>query len=417
MEHILKTNFSNYPKGERIGSYFEDFLGRGLFISDGEIWKVHRKVAAYELNNNIYKSFIMRNVAIEIDTRLFRILERASESGSTLDFQDVLERFGFDNVFKSGLDVDIGCLEGDGTSVADDLMRAYKDSTKLTTLRCVYPSFLWKLKKFLNLGSERRLKEALTTLHGFVDNIIRSKLNEVGEKTREVTGDDLMSRLMVNDVENMAEYLNHMLVGFVFAAQDTMTSALTCFFWLISSSPKAQQNILKELESIRVRNGKNIGDSYTADELRDMHYLQASISETMRLYPPAPTISRTCLNDDVLPDGTFVQKEATVMYNSYAMGRMESIWGKNCDEFRPERWLVDGIYQPESPFRYPIFHAGNRMCVAIDLAYSQMKSVAAAVIERFEISLEKKETGPNLSIWFTLGMEGGLPVKVRARKS
>ncbi|KAJ8648785.1 hypothetical protein MRB53_001808 [Persea americana] len=40
VQHILKTNFPNYPKGERFVTTLEDFLGRGIFNSDGELWKV-----------------------------------------------------------------------------------------------------------------------------------------------------------------------------------------------------------------------------------------------------------------------------------------------------------------------------------------------------------------------------------------
>ena len=41
---------------------------------------------------------------------------------------------------------------------------------------------------------------------------------------------------------------------------------------------------------------------------------------------------------------------------SYAMGRMPYIWGKDADEFIPERWLNNGIFQPESPFKFVAFH-------------------------------------------------------------
>jgi cytochrome P450 len=50
VEHILKTNFANYPKGEVTVSMIEDFLGRGIFNSDGEQWLWQRKAASYEFS-------------------------------------------------------------------------------------------------------------------------------------------------------------------------------------------------------------------------------------------------------------------------------------------------------------------------------------------------------------------------------
>ncbi|KAK8671487.1 hypothetical protein V6N13_038082 [Hibiscus sabdariffa] len=107
-----------------------------------------------------------------------------------------------------------------------------------------------------------------------------------------------------------------------------------------------------------------IGDTYTFDELRDMHYLHAAISESLRLYPPVPIDTKACLNDDILPDCTFIRKGWIFTYHAYAMGRMEAIWGENCDKFLPERWLdEDGNCKQENPFKFPIFHGGPRMCL------------------------------------------------------
>ncbi|GLT95689.1 hypothetical protein SLE2022_133570 [Rubroshorea leprosula] len=61
------------------------------------------------------------------------------------------------------------------------------------------------------------------------------------------------------------------------------------------------------------------------EELRDMNYLHAAISETMRLYPPVPVDTKACLNDDVLPDRVFIRKGWFVTYHTYATGRMPNI--------------------------------------------------------------------------------------------
>lgn len=59
--------------------------------------------------------------------------------------------------------------------------------------------------------------------------------------------------------------------------------------------------------------------------------------------------------DDILPDGHKIKKGDGVSYMAYAMGRMEYIWGEDADEFRPERWLEDGVFQGESPFKFTAF--------------------------------------------------------------
>ncbi|GMN68988.1 hypothetical protein TIFTF001_038038 [Ficus carica] len=414
VEHILKTNFENYPKGDDFISLLEDFLGRGIFNTDGELWKVQRKTASYEFNSKSLRNFVMQNVIVETETRLIPILEKAAEKGLVLDLQDVLERFSFDNVCKLAFNYDPGCLAVDENSDAGaEFMRAFETAAELSSGRFRYAiPFLWKIKKFLNIGSERQLRESISAVHKFAEDIIRSRIGQgKGEEA------DLLSRFMGSHVENSSpEFLRDIVISFILAGRDSTSSALSWFFWVLSSRQDVQEKILNELEQIRGRNGKNIGDVFSYEDLRDLHYLHAAISESMRLYPPVSSDMKKCRKDDVLPDGTFVGKDWFVSYTNYAMGRMESIWGKNCLEFRPERWLDDDrVCRQESPFRYAVFHAGPRICLGKDMAYIQMKSIAASIIERFEVNVQEKEKRLEIMLSLTLRMNGGLPITVRKR--
>ncbi|XP_022764670.1 cytochrome P450 94A1-like [Durio zibethinus] len=411
VEHALKTNFENYPKGERFILLLKDFLGQGIFNSDGELWKIQRKTASYEFNTKSLRNFIVDIVRIEASTRLIPVLSQASKTQQVLDLQDILEQFAFDNICKLAFNVDPGCLGGDGTS-GSKFMRAFEDAATLSSGRFMYAfPFLWKIKRIFNMGSERNLKNSIEIVHEFADNMIKTRL----EAKAETQDEDLLSRFIRNE-ENSPHFLRDIIISFILAGRDTTSSALTWFFWLLSLNSNVERSILKELESIRLRNGKNIGDAYTFDELRQMHYLHAAISESLRLYPPVPVDTKVCLNNDILPDGTFIGKGWFFTYHTYAMGRMEAIWGKNCNEYLPERWLDEnGNCKQENPFRFPIFHAGPRMCLGKDMAYIQMKSIAATVIERFVVEVQGRDKCPRHLLSLTLRMKGGLSVRVRER--
>ncbi|KAH9675214.1 cytochrome P450 family 94 subfamily D polypeptide 2 [Citrus sinensis] len=409
VEHILKTNFENYPKGQRFVTLLEDFLGRGIFISEGELWKVQRKTSSYEFNTKSFRNFVMHDIRFET---LSRLVPTLAKNGQLVDLQDILQRYTFDNICKLAFNFDPASLGGDGTA-GSEFMRAFGDAATLSSGRFYYAfKRMWSIKKKFNIGSERKLKNSIEIVHEFVNNIIRSRLEEKSENVDE----DLLSRFIGNS-ENSTEFLRDIVVSFIQAGRETTSSVLSWFFWLLASHPKVEQNILKELESIWARNGRNIGDTYSLDELRDMHYLHAAMSETLRLCASVPVDTKACQSDDMLPDGTYVGKKWFVMYHAYAMGRMESIWGQNCNEFLPERWLENGTYRPEHVFRFPAFHAGPRMCLGKDMAYILMKSIAASVIERFVIDVQDKDTCPEKVLSFTLSMKDGLHVRVKERRN
>lgn len=97
------------------------------------------------------------------------------------------------------------------------------------------------------------------------------------------------------------------------------------------------------------------------------------------------------------------------------MGRMEAIWGKDCKEYKPERWLRDGRYMSESAYKFTAFNGGPRLCLGKDFAYYQMKSVAASIIYRYRVKvLPKHPVEPKLAL--TMYMKHGLKVNLCKRE-
>ncbi|GJR08095.1 cytochrome P450 94A1-like protein [Tanacetum coccineum] len=420
VEHMLKTNFENYPKGTRFISLLEDFLGRGIFNSDGETWHLQRKTASYEFNTRSLRNFVMETAAVELHTRFIPVLEKAADMNRVVDLQELLERYTFDTICKVAFNVDPGCFSGDGTS-GSEFMKAFDEASTHSSGRFLYvlPG-LYRIKRILNFGSEKKLQKSIATVHKFADDIIKSRMKEKDQNTEE----DLLSRFMGKS-EYSPEFLRDIVISFILAGRDTTSSALAWFFWILSFHNEVKQKILNELKTIRHSSRKSCHDFYSFDELRQMNYLHAAISEGLRLYPPVPVDTKTCLKADVLPDGTFVGKDWFVTYNAYAMGRMESVWGKDCREFRPERWLEEDkngraiVYRQENSFRYPVFHGGPRICLGKEMAYTQMKLVAATIIETFEMEMvatTTEKSPPEHVLSLTIRMKDGLKVRVKKMK-
>ncbi|KAF3776279.1 hypothetical protein EJ110_NYTH48647 [Nymphaea thermarum] len=123
---------------------------------------------------------------------------------------------------------------------------------------------------------------------------------------------------------------------------------------------------------------------------------------------------KSACKDDILPDGFKVKKGDGVNYVTYAMGRMKYIWGDGAEDFRPERWLQDGVFKPESPFKFPAFHvskAGPRTCLGKDFAYRQMKIVTALLTAFFRFKLKDPSKEVTYKTTLTLHLDQGLHVR------
>ncbi|XP_038981724.1 cytochrome P450 94A1-like [Phoenix dactylifera] len=408
IEHILKTNFRNYPKGDDFMAIFSELLGHGIINSDGDHWKLQRKAASREFSTKNIRTIILDKVGSEVADRLVLLLSKAAATGASLDLHDLLDRLAIDNVCQIVSDVDPAWL-GHGNVDVRRFIHAFEAVLGVVNKRFNQPCFVWKLQRLLGVGSERRLKEEIGDVHEFAMRIVKQRKGRKPEEIR--SSSDFLSHSVLNG-NSSDEFLRDIIINFVFAARETTPTAMTWFFWLVSTRPEVEERILDEIDSVRGRHGNHDG-KLTMDELREMDYLHAVLSETLRLYPPVPLCPRHCSEDDMLPDGTMVKKRWRVIYNSYAMGAMESIWGEDCKEFKPERWLENGVFRPKSPFQFPVFHAGPRTCLGKETAYIQMKALAASVIERFSFEVAATTEVEFIS---TLKMKGGFPVSVREKQ-
>ncbi|EPS61958.1 hypothetical protein M569_12832, partial [Genlisea aurea] len=420
LEHILKVRFDNYPKGPTWQAVFHDLLGKGIFNSDGDTWLFQRKTAALEFTTRTLRQAMARWVSRAIETRFCPILGAAQLSGEAVDLQDLLLRLTFDNI--CGL-----AFGKDPQTLAPGLPEngfatAFDRATEASLQRFILPEFIWKFRKWLRLGMEQSLTRSLKHVDEYMTNVIKTrKLELEAYPGGGAQHDDLLSRFMKKKESYTDKFLQHVALNFILAGRDTSSVALSWFFWLVSLNPAVEEKILIEICSVlsESRGGdtaKWIETPLEFEEIDRLIYLKAALSETLRLYPSVPEDSKHVISDDVLPDGTFVPGGSNITYSIYASGRMKFIWGEDCMEFKPERWIsADGKkFETKDQFQFVAFNAGPRICLGKDLAYLQMKSIAASVLLRHRVVVaagHKVEQKMSL----TLFMKNGLKVNVHPR--
>lgn len=228
-------------------------------------------------------------------------------------FVNFVDRLTFDNVCIMALGVDPGCLRPGLPEIP--FARAFEDATEMATLRFVMPTSVWTAMRYLDVGPERRLKRSIKTVHEFGEEVIRTRKKELGlmeasgGSSATTCGSDLLTVFMGLKDENGEAYsdkfLRDICINFILAGRDTSSVALAWFFWLVERHPAVEEEILSELRKIVAArktsdDGKhgsvgNVGDEddginlvFRAEEVKRMEYLQAALSESLRLYPSVP---------------------------------------------------------------------------------------------------------------------------------
>lgn len=306
LEHLLKTKFSNFPKGPYFRDTVRDLLGDGIFSADNETWQRQRKTASIEFHSAKFRQLTIESLLELVHARLLPVLAESLKYSTQLDLQDVLLRLTFDNVCMIAFGVDPGCLRQGLPQIP--FAKAFEYATEATVLRFVTPTCIWKAMRYLDIGLEKKLKIWIKAVDEFAQNVIQTRKKELAsrcddpddnEKNKQRS--DLLTVFMRLKDDNgqpfSDKFLRDICVNFILAGRDTSSVALSWFFWLLDRNPEVEEKILGELcrivgerdvDELKKEESSETGVVFRPEEIKKMDYLQAAISEALRLYPSVP---------------------------------------------------------------------------------------------------------------------------------
>ncbi|CAN4106490.1 unnamed protein product [Withania somnifera] len=419
VHYIMSANFTNFPKGEEFKKIF-DVLGDGIFNSDSDSWKGQRKFTRTLITHQRFQNCLVKTSWDKIENGLVPVLEIVARENRVVDLQDVFQRFTFDTTCQLVTGYDPRCLSFEFPCVP--FSKAMDEAEEVLFIRHLLPESVWKLQKWLGLGYEAKLTKASHVLDQVIRKYISMKhdeLSNIATKSKEdqVEGcfDLLTSYILHDDLNFDEKFLRDTILNLMIAGRDTTSSGLTWFIWLVATHPEVEKRIREELATIVTLTSSSNPRLFNANELKSAIYLHASLCESLRLYPPVPFQHKTPQEPDILPSGHHVHPKMRVMFSLYAMGRIESIWGKDCLEFKPERWISGrGMIKHEPSSKFLAFNAGPRTCLGKEVAFTQMKAVAAAIIHNYQVEVIKgHKVCPNVSI--ILYMRHGFRARIKKR--
>ncbi|KAF9973198.1 hypothetical protein BGZ73_003584 [Actinomortierella ambigua] len=419
MEYILKTNMENYIKGDLFRRSFSDLLGQGIFTSDGQLWRFHRKTASNIFTTRLYRDLVkgaFRSTAGELAT----VLSQKMKRGEYADLQKHFHALTLDAFGRLTFGLEFHAISTEGTHEFGD---AFDFMTHVTESRSANP--FWPWTDLFVPGKKRRIREALATLDKYAAQAIEARRKETADE-KEARSRDLLDHFInyeasYDDGSKLTDQeLRDVFTNFMIAGRDTTAQGLTWAFYMLLTHPPVLARLREEIDTVFQGS-----DEYTYEQIvQDLPYAKAVFYETLRLHPPVPKNAKVAVHTDTLPCGVRVDPGDVVSYSNYALARNQDVWGPDAERFNPSRWLVEdpkakspfGKFRNESTFKFISFNAGPRICLGQTFATIEALTTMAFLLQKFDFKLAPDHPIPVYKPSVTLPMNNSLLVEVSKRQ-
>ncbi|XP_074557259.1 cytochrome P450 CYP72A616-like [Curcuma longa] len=385
--------------GKAITNYMAKYLVTGVLRQEGEKWAKHRKILTPAFHIEKLKRMLPAFSACcdELVSRWDEMAAKGEEIDVSVELQsftgDVISRSAFGSNFEEGRKI-FQLQDEQATLVVSGLPYAH------------IPGY-----RFLPTRINTRMKAIDIEVKGILLSIIKKR--EESMKLGTAKNDDLLGLLLESNLQRLREHGNAGMTTdevvdecklFYFAGQETTSILLTWTMVVLSMHQDWQE---RAREEVLHAFGK---EKPTFDGLNHLKTVTMILYEVLRLYPPAIGAGRqvfksTKIGDVVYPPGVLLLLSFLQVHHD------PDFWGKDADEFKPERF-AEGMYKASEKNAFFPFGGGHRVCIGQNFALLEAKLALCLILQRFSFDLSPSYThAPNLVL--TLKPQHGAPIRLR----
>lgn len=368
---VLRDRPEGYRRLRIIENVLEEIGVNGVFSVEGETWRKQRPIAVEALGLQHLKQFYP--TLLRVTERLKKRWQKAAKTGQTVDVQKDLMRFTVDVTTSLTFGYDLNTLEG-----SEDVIQKHLETLFPAINRRINAPFpYWR---FINLKEDRKVEKALVELQKIVSGLIektrvRLKINpELKEKPSNFL-ETLVAAQEVGELSDEDVFAN--AVTMLLGGEDTTANTLAWMLHYLLLYPEVQAQMREEVDKV-------VGETHLSQDLnrlKELHYVDAVASETMRLKPVAVTGYFETNGDSELAEWYLPKGTPVFVLTRPAM--LEDKHFTDASSFNPERWLAGCPVHNKTAF-YP-FGMGPRHCPGRALALLEIKTVMVMLYRNFDI--------------------------------
>ncbi|MEU1786458.1 cytochrome P450 [Streptomyces sparsogenes] len=363
VQHVLRDHHKHYPRPRKVQGCLSTIVGDGLVAAEGASWLRSRRLTQPAFHRDILRRF--GETFTRTTSEMLDDWERRRGHGRPLDIKSEMMHLSLANLARA-------LFKADLTDAIARIEPAVQGALSFTHRRMTSPVDPLRMPS----RARGRFREALRTIDSVLYPMIVARRREGGE-------DDLVSMLI--DAKDPAsgekftdEQIRDEVSGFFVAGHETVSTALTWTWYLLSLNPESRRRLQDEVDRTLA------GRLPTVDDLPKLEYTTRVLQEAMRLYPPIFVYMRCAARDDRI-GGYHVPAGRWVVVCPYVTHRHPEFWD-NPEGFAPERFTAENS-AGRHRMAYLPFGAGPRKCIGDSFAMLQMPLVVAMVAQRFRLDL------------------------------
>lgn len=363
LQHVLVSNWRNYRKSDFYNK-LRPLFGEGIVTNDGNEWQRQRQKMNPAFHGESLQRIgqIMRNATQE---KIAAWRQRPADQAFNMSTE--MTELSLAIVMES-------------LFAADAKGRTDAIAASVDTMIEVCERRVWAVPDLHNRPVSPlywRHRRARATLDEIVFDIIEGRFQS-GE-----TGNDLLGMLLsASDPDTgegmTAQQLRDETTTLLVTGHESTANAAAWLFHTLAQHPDIEAKVRHEIEQV-------CGDRTPTDEdLRKLTYQRMVIDEVIRYFPPAWTVSRTAIEDDII-DGYHVPAGTNMMVSPYVIHRNPRYW-PDPERLDPMRFTPEEK-EKRPKFAYIPFAAGPRNCIGSNFAMMELQIIVTMMLQAFNTKM------------------------------
>ena len=390
IRHILVEDAKKYRMARVRQLVLRPILKDGLLTAEGHTWKRSRKAMAPVFTPRQIFSFAPAMLAI---CKSFS--EQYEESDGPFDVSHDMTLLTFEILAET--------LFSKQVVGSPETFGEYADQLFETGGR-IDPLDIVNAPEWIPRVTRLRARRPLAYFRQLVSETVKMRRKLISDG-KDVPDDFLSLLLRQEGPDGLSpEEIEDNVITFIGAGHETTSRALGWTIYLLSNAPNELDRVVEEGKSVH-RHEKD-----PAKWLGQMPYTRAAFEEAMRLYPPAPTISREAI-EDIRFGELEIKKGTQVLIMPWTLHRHRLYWD-DPDRFKPSRFLPENREKLHR-FQYLPFGAGPRICIGASFALQEAVIALGVLLSRFRFEMAPDAPQPWPVQKLTTQPEGGLRMSVR----